>query len=104
MFFLDRLLIGGLGFVFDKLAQVADQELNDTEKLREKLLDAQLRYELGELPEDEYLAVQEAVLARLREVEERRREESGGGAGAIPPDAKVTGVEITFGGDEPDPR
>jgi hypothetical protein len=106
VFFLDRLLIGSLGFVFDKLAQVADQELNDTEKLREKLLDAQMRYELGELPEDEYLAIQEAVMARLREVEERKRAESGGGggAGAIPPDAKVTGVEITFGGDDDDAR
>src|SRR5688500_16106225 len=96
------MLIGGLRFVFDKLAQVADQELNDTDKLREKLLDAQMRYELGELPEDEYLAVQEAVMARMREVEERRRAEAGGGGGAITPDAKVTGVDITFGGDEED--
>lgn len=104
MFIFDRLLVGGLRFVFDKLAQVADQELNDTDNLRERLLDAQLRHELGELDDEGLAAVEAEVLGRLRELEAARRAGQGGdvSGGPLPPDAKITGVEVTFGGDDED--
>lgn len=101
MFIFDRMLVGGLRFVFDKLAQVAEGELNDGERLRERLLDAQLRHELGELSDDDLAEVEREVLTRLREVEEARRAAAGDtGGGPLPPDAKVAGIEVTFGGDE----
>ena len=46
---LDSLLIGGLRFVFDKIAAAVDTELNDDTALREQLLAAQMRVELGEM-------------------------------------------------------
>lgn len=107
MFIFDRLLVGGIRFVLDKLGNIADAELNDSEKLRERLLDAQMRFELGELSQDELSAIEGAVLQRLREIEEERRAQSGGGGGIADlssPDTTVTGIEISFGGDDEDPR
>ncbi|HVZ23775.1 MAG TPA: gas vesicle protein GvpG [Vicinamibacterales bacterium] len=68
MFLIDSLLIDGLAFVFDKLRQVAEAELSDDSVLRERLLDAQMRLELGELSLDEFSAIEHDVFARLREI------------------------------------
>lgn len=98
MFLLDSLLIGGLRFVLDKVAAVADAELNDDTALREQLLAAQMRVELGELTEEEFAVVEADILARLREIRERRQ---GGDAAALSPaDYRITGIEASFEGDE----
>jgi len=68
MFFLDSLLIDGLHFVLDKLAAVADAELKDDTVLRERLLDAQMRLELGELTEAEFTEIERDVFDRLRKM------------------------------------
>jgi len=68
MFLIDSLLIDGLKFVLDKLVQVVDAELNDDTVLRERLLDAQMKLELGELSMEEFSEVERDVFARLREL------------------------------------
>jgi len=68
MFLLDSLLIDGLGFVLDKLRAVADEELRDGTVLRERLIDAQMRLELGELTPEEFARVEREVFDRLREL------------------------------------
>jgi hypothetical protein len=98
MFILDTILVGGLRFVFDKIAAAVDTELNDDSHLRDELLAAQMRVELGEMSEAEFEAFEADILARLREIRDRRQ---GDGAATLSPgDYKVTGVEATFGGDE----
>src|SRR5437763_8205646 len=90
MFILDSLLIDGLKFVMEKLLQVAETELSDDTRLRERLLDAQMRLELGELSMEEFTEIEQDVFARLREVR-------GGHTGAISmtsDDSSVTAVEI----------
>jgi gas vesicle protein GvpG len=100
MFILDTVLIGGLRFVFDKIAAAVDTELNDDTALREQLLAAQMRVELGELSEKDFAEIEADVLARLREIRDRRQ---GGEAAALSPkDYKITGIEASFGGDEHD--
>ena len=98
MIILDSLLLGGIRFVLDKVAQAVDREMNDESFLREQLLDVQMRRELGEIAEPEAARLEADLLARLREIRERQRGESdavpGGG------EYKVTGVEATFLGDE----
>jgi hypothetical protein len=96
MFVLDSLLIGGLRFVLDKIATVADQELNDEDALRERLLEAQLRFELGEIDEREFAAVEKDVLDRVREIKARQQ----GGAGTAEGEHKIAGVEISVRDDE----
>ena len=68
MFLLDSLLIDGLGFVLDKLRAVAQEELRDDKILRERLLEAQLRLDLGELTADEFATIERDVFDRLREL------------------------------------
>jgi Gas vesicle protein G len=99
MFILDTVLIGGLRFVFDKIAAAVDTELNDDTALREQLLAAQMRVELGEMTEDEFAVFEADILARLREIQERRQ---GGSAAISPKDYTITGIEATFEGDEHD--
>ena len=98
MLIIDSLLISGVRFVLDKLAAAVDTELNDDTVLRERLLEAQMRVELGEMSQGEFDEFEADILARIREIKERQR---GGDSGAISPkDMKVTGIEATFEGDE----
>jgi hypothetical protein len=95
---LDSLLIGGIKFVLDKVAGAVDNEMNDEGSLREELLAAQMRFELGEIEEDELAEIETAVMARLREIRANRGETVG-----VPSGARVVGVDLTFGGDPDDP-
>ena len=74
MFLLDSLLIDGLKFVMGKLLQVAEAELNDDTVLRERLIDAQMRLEQGELSLEEFSEIEQDVFARLREIRGGRTE------------------------------
>ena len=102
MLVIDKLLVKGIRFVLDKVIQAADQELNDASALREQLLQAQMRRELGEISEEELAQAEAEIVDRLREISERQ-----GGGGPIEMGAraggedelKITGVEATFGGD-----
>ena len=78
MIVLDRMLVGGIKFVLGKIASAVDAELNDDSKLREELLAAQMRLELGEMSEEEFGAFEKDVLVRLREIRERQRGEEYG--------------------------
>jgi hypothetical protein len=98
VFILDSLLIGGLRFVLDKLAAAVDTELNDDTALREQLLAAQMRVELGEMSQAECDELESNLLARLREI--RERQQGGEGASLSPSDYKITGIEASFEGDE----
>jgi len=98
MFILDSLLVGGLRFVFDKIAAAVDTELSDDTKLREQLLEAQMRVELGELSQQEFDVLEADILARLREIRDRRQ--GAGPASLSPSDYKITGIDATFEGDE----
>ena len=98
MFILDSLLVGGLRFVFDKIAAAVDTEMSDDTRLREQLLEAQMRVELGEMSQSEFDVLEADILARLREIRDRRQ--GGGAASFSPTDYTVTGIEATFGGDE----
>ena len=96
MVIIDSLLIGGIRFVLDKLAAAVDTELNDETSLREQLLAAQMRVELGELSQQDFETFEADILARLREIRERKQ-----GSGAVtvdPNEYKISGIEATFEG------
>ena len=98
MFILDTLLVGSLRFVLDKIAAAVDTELNDDTALREQLLAAQMRVELGEMTPQQFEVFEADILARLREIRDRRQ---GGEAGAQSPrDYRITGVEASIEGDD----
>ena len=98
MFILDTVLIGGLRFVFDKIAAAVDTELNDDTALREQLLAAQMRVELGEMSPEEFADLEADILVRLREIRDRRQ---GAGAATLSPqEYRITGIDASFEGDE----
>ena len=102
MFIVDSLLVGGLRFVLDKIAAAVDTEMNDDSALREQLLAAQMRVELGEITPEAFNRLEADILARLREI--RHRRQGAGAATLSPQDYTITGIEATFEGDEHDDR
>ncbi|HEV8581740.1 MAG TPA: gas vesicle protein GvpG [Thermoanaerobaculia bacterium] len=95
MIILDRLLMGGIGFVLDKIASAVDAEMNDERSLREELLAAQMRLELGEIDDEEFTELEREVLARLREIREARQ-----ASGAVSLEHGGFEVDVTFRGDQ----
>jgi len=89
VFILDSLLIGSLRFVLDKVVAAAEAEMQDDSVLREQLLEAQMRLELGEISDDEFAEIEQDVLTRLREMKGSQQ-----GPISMSPEDSVTGVEI----------
>ena len=100
MFLLDSLFISGMKFVFDKLAAVADAEAFDESVLHDRLLQAQLRLEAGEITDQDFADVESEVFERLRVIREQREGTPSIGEAAGSGDYTITGVEATFEGDE----
>ena len=93
MFLIDDLLIGGLGFVFDKIAQVVDEQMNDESGLHRTLMEAQLQLEMGEIDVEQFATIEAVVIERLRELREAREGETT--AALTDEDVRITGVEIS---------
>jgi gas vesicle protein GvpG len=89
VFILDSLLVGSLRFVLDKIVSAAEAEAEDDTSLRERLLEAQMQVELGELSEEEFAEIEHDVLARIREIKSARP-----GALSMSPSDKITGVDV----------
>ena len=89
MFILDSLLIGSLRFVLDKIVAAAEAEAADDSSLREQLLEAQMRLELGEISDDEFRDIENDILARIREIKGQQQ-----GPLSMSPQDKIGSVEI----------
>jgi hypothetical protein len=68
-----------IGWVLRTVTTAAEAEMNDDSTLREQLLEAELRREMGEISDDEFREIEADLLARIREIRERRD----GGAGPL---------------------
>jgi hypothetical protein len=89
LFILDSLLIGSLRFVLDKVVAAAEAEMNDDTALRDQLLEAQMRLELGEITEEEFADIERDVLAAIREIKRPQQ-----GALTMSSKDKIAGVDI----------
>ena len=89
MFILDRLLVGGIRFVLEKVVAAAEAEAHDDTPLREQLLEAQMQLELGEISEAEFGAIERQILAQIRELKGPPH-----GALTVSPADKITGVDV----------
>jgi gas vesicle protein GvpG len=94
---LDTLFIGGLKFVLGKLVAAVEAELNDDSAYREELLAAQMRLELGEISDAEFVEIERHLLDAIRQVRERRtapQDDTG--------DLTITGIEASVWTDDSD--
>ena len=58
----------GLGFILNTIVDQVDAEFGSAEKVREKLLDLQLRLEMGEVSEEDYMVGEAFLLERLNAI------------------------------------
>jgi gas vesicle protein GvpG len=77
VFLLDSLMISGLKWVMKTVVTAAEAEMNDDTALREQLLDAEMRREMGEISEQEFGDLEADLLTRIREIKQRREGGSG---------------------------
>lgn len=97
MLIIDTLLIGGIRFVLDKIAAAVEAELYDDTALKEELLAAQMRLEMGELTEEQFAQIERRILEGIRVVRARRESDEAGG------ELRITGVDASvWTGDQPD--
>lgn len=103
MFLIDSFL----GWVLRTVTTAAEAEMNDDTALREQLLEAEMRREMGEISDEEFRELEADLLARIREI--RARQEGGAGpitTGAAPietsPDSRFQ-IEATIAGEFHDP-
>jgi Gas vesicle protein G len=58
--------------VLDKIVTAVNAQMQDDGALREQLLEAQMRLELGEIDEAEFKAIESDVLTRIREIKSQQ--------------------------------
>lgn len=64
--------IKGVIWIAEKVTEQAEKELYDEDAVRGQLMEFELRYDLGEISEQEYLEAEEVLLERLRIIRERQ--------------------------------
>lgn len=64
--------IKGVLWIGEKVAEQVDRELYDEDKVRGQLMELELRYDMGEISEEEYLAAEDELLDRLKIIRERQ--------------------------------
>lgn len=64
-------LVKGVTWIARNVADLAERELYDADIVRGQLQDLELRYDLGEVDEQDYLVGEEALLVRLSAIRER---------------------------------
>ncbi len=96
-----------LGWIFRTISTAAEAEMNDDSVLREQLLEAEMRREMGEISDEEFAEVEADLLQRIREIKEQR--EGGGGPLEFGAEAIEKGederfqIEATISGDFHEP-
>jgi hypothetical protein len=63
--------IRGTMWIAEKLMEQAELELDDEQRIRRALAEAELRYEFGELTEEELAAIEDELLEELERIEGR---------------------------------
>ncbi len=73
-FIIDDILslpVKGIIGIFKEIHNYADKELNDIDFWQQKLLELQLRYEMGEIEELEFKQQEKDIVQRISEIQER---------------------------------
>jgi hypothetical protein len=99
MLIVDRLLVGGIRFVLDKVASAVETEMNDVDRLRDELLAAQMRFELGEIDAARLQQIELDLLPQIRALNERQRAEADEAGRLTDEELKVSGIEAEFLGE-----
>ena len=68
--------IKGVSWIAEKIVEQADKELYSEDAIRGKLLELELRFDLGEIPEEDYDEMEGNLLNLLKIARDRQSTES----------------------------
>ena len=68
--------IKGITWIAEKIGEQADKEFYSEDTIRGKLLELELRFDMGEIAEKDYNELEETLLKRLRIAREHQASES----------------------------
>jgi len=77
-FIVDDILLGPIKLVKwigEKLHESAEQEVTDESVVQEQLLELQMRYELDEITEEEYLKGEDRLMAKMEAIRKYKEEQ-----------------------------
>ena len=104
MFLLDDLLmiplklpISGFNWIMKQIQTMANEELLNDQPWKERLIELQMRLELGELTEEEYTQEEAVVFQALRDIRARREEMTRQALAARGEDEQDSGIGIYTG-------
>lgn len=60
--------VAGIRWSLRKIQQVVEEEITDDSSIKQELMELQMRLELGEIDDDEYVRREADLMARMREV------------------------------------
>jgi hypothetical protein len=66
--------ISGFKWVMRTIQKMADEELLNDQPWKERLIELQMRLELGEISEDEYVLEERQIFQALRDIRARKEE------------------------------
>lgn len=67
-----RAPIAGIKWVMNTILKMADEELMNDQPWKERLIELQMRLELGEISEEDYVREEAVVFQALRDIRARR--------------------------------
>jgi hypothetical protein len=67
--------VKGLMWVAEKITEQTEKELYSEDTVRRKLLELEMRFDLGEISEEDYTAAEETLLALLSVIRARQKAE-----------------------------
>ena len=80
MFILDDILLAplkGVVWLGKKINEVVEKEFSDEGRIKEKLMESQMRFELDEISEEEYNKQEKELLERLDIIQKQKEGEGG---------------------------
>ena len=86
--------VAGIRWSLNKVVQVAAEEITDDAPVKQALMELQMKLELGDITDDEYVEREAILMARLREVRawrERFGKATSGGPVRVARDDETTG-------------
>ena len=77
-FIVDDILLAPIKFpvwIAKKLSEYAEKEMADDSKIHEDLLELQMRYEMGEISDEEYDKQEAMLMEKLEEIRKYKEED-----------------------------
>ncbi|HEX6176735.1 MAG TPA: gas vesicle protein GvpG [Thermoanaerobaculia bacterium] len=91
-----KLPVSGFNWVLRQIQTMANEELLNDQPWKERLIELQMRLELGEISEEDYAVEEQQVFQALRDIR-ARREEMARQAAAARGDEEEPGIGIYTG-------